>query len=116
MREHRLNYSSPAGDVASCVVTVLTCHIPKLGPGFTIASIDTPIGRTFPAGVARIDSNYQHLGRFDLIGDKADAKLAEALVMQTLPLLLEIPWFSCFWNRFCLPLIWRRRRLAYLAW
>ncbi|KFI22239.1 hypothetical protein HW44_11210 [Nitrosococcus oceani] len=89
MREHRLSYSSPSGDIASgvmvCVITVPAFHIPKLGLGFPVAFVDAPTGETLFAGITWIDSHHRHTGLLGLILDKG-TKLTKAPVMQAFPL------------------------------
>jgi hypothetical protein len=89
MREHRLSYSSPAGDIASgvvvCIVAVPAFHTPKLGLGFPVAFVDAPTGETLFAGIAWIDSYHRHAGPLGLILNKG-AELTEAPVVQAFPL------------------------------
>ncbi len=89
MREHRLSYSSPSGDIASgvmvCVITVPAFHTPKLRLGWSVSFVDTATGRALAASVAWVDYHHRHASTFSLILDKG-AKLSEAPVMQAFPL------------------------------
>lgn len=90
MREHRLCYDSPAryvsGGVLICVCFVPAAQTPEHGLGFSVALVDMPAFRAFPAGVSRVDSYNRDASLLGFVLDKS-SKLAEAPIVQTFPLL-----------------------------
>lgn len=66
MREHRLSYSSPAGNIASGVIAVPAGHTPKLGLGLPVSFIDTAASWTLTACIAWIDSYHRHTSTLGL--------------------------------------------------
>ncbi len=91
MREHRLNYCSPAGNVPRCVMVCVTAmpafHTQELGLCLSVLLADMPTSRTFPAGIARVNNRNRNACALGFIFHKA-TKLRKAPVMQPLPLLL----------------------------
>lgn len=91
MREQRLSYGSPAGDVSRgvlvCVCFVPAGKTPELGLGFSVSLGDVSAGRTRPAGVAWVDGHTRDSDALRLVFDEG-AKLPESPVVQPFPLLL----------------------------
>lgn len=91
MREHRISYKTPSGDVASgvmvCVTTVPAFHTPKLCLGLPVRLRRMPARRAFPACITRVNRHHRYSSQLRLVFDES-TKLAEAPIVQSLPLLL----------------------------